>query len=290
MWNPFRRHRPRAVPLTLESEPHPDSARADALQRRVDQLLQEREHHRQTAPGAPIQFTRGAHFVFALPYCARDLSATLDLLRWIRDLGKVQGAVVLCSPEGLCAGQADLVTRAAEEAFAEVFPIRTAFDLPREGWPAGTVWSFLHIARFCLKRRWDFWLMEPDCIPLKPGWAAKLRDEYSTCPKPFMGFIERAHPAGDYPRHMTGNGGYNWQVYPHIRADRMDLAWDIAMAPVLTPLCHHTPLFHQEFGPLDRPPTFPSRDDLRRIPEEAVIFHRCKDGSLIRRLREARGL
>jgi hypothetical protein len=162
----------------------------------------------------------------------------------------------------------------------------TPFDLPKEGWPTGANWNFLTAAEHCRRNRWDFWLNEPDCIPLKPGWFEAIRAEYAACGRPYMGFIEPA--TNDYPRHLTGNAAYHHSVFHHFRADQMGTAWDIAMADVLTPQAHATALFHQEFGRLDHPPTIHTVDDLRRIPKEAVVFHRNKDGSLIRVLREQR--
>jgi hypothetical protein len=164
--------------------------------------------------------------------------------------------------------------------------LRTPFDLPKEGWPTGCNWSFLTAAEHCRRERLDFWLNEPDCIPLKAGWFEALRAEYAACGRPYLGFIEPA--TEHYPRHLTGNAAYHHSVFHHFRADQMGKAWDIALADVLTPLAHASPLVHQEFGSLDRPPTFHTVDDLRRIPPEAVVFHRNKDGSLIRVLRERR--
>lgn len=288
------RRKPRSVVLeepAPDPAPHPDTLRADALQRQVHQLAQQlalTQQQTARAVGPVAEFTPGTDFVVAMPFCERDLSAVLLLLSWMAELGPHDGTVVLCAPAGMPASQVHQVETAAGNAFAQVDLIRTSFDLPREGWPTGTCWSFLHIAEHCRTQRLDFWLNEPDCIPLAPGWITKIRQAYAACRRPYMGFIEPAHPAGHYPRHMTGNGAYNWQVFQHVRADKLGVAWDIAMADTLTPLCHHTPLFHQEFGPLDHPPTFASVDDLARIPKEAVVFHRCKDGSLIRRLRETR--
>lgn len=234
----------------------------------------------------PVKFTRGVERLVAIPYCERDLAGVLNLLGWIRDLGRVPASLLLCAPHGMPTQYQNLVEDQAKAAFLRVDTMTTPFDLPVEGWPTGTCWSFLAIANRCRQRRVDFWLNEPDCIPLKPRWFERLVAEYDTCGRPYMGFIEPG--THDYPRHMTGNGFYNWQVFHHFRADKLGQAWDIAMADVLTPQCHDTRLFHQEFGPLDHPPTFPTVDSLARIPEQAVIFHRNKDGSLIRQLRDQR--
>lgn len=289
----FLRKAPRAVVLDAPAQPHPDTQRADALQRQVTALAQElalmKQREAAEARTPPGRFTAGDRFVVAIPFCDRDLAGVLNLLEWVRELGEENHGCLLCAPAGMDAGHVHVVKEAALKAFTGVELIRTSFDLPREGWPTGTCWSFLHIAHWARENRVDFWLNEPDCIPLRRGWSTALFTEYQECGKPYMGFIEEAHPAGHYPQHMTGNGAYNWQVFQHVRADKLGVAWDVAMADALTPQCHHTNLFHQDFGPLDHPPTFASVDDLARIPREAVVFHRNKDGTLIRRLRETLG-
>jgi hypothetical protein len=232
----------------------------------------------------PTRFTPGKEFVCVLPFCAADEHRARLLLEWIVELGKVNGQVVIVAPSAnIIAGR---LVDLAKSAFAEVRFWFTPFDLPKEGWPVGANWSFLTAARYCRDMRFDFWLNEPDCIPLKPGWFEAIRDEYRGCGLPYMGFVEPA--TADYPEHLTGNAAYHHSVFHHFRADKLGVAWDIAMADVLTPLAHRSRLFHQEFGPLDRPPVFHTIDDLRRIPADAVVFHRNKDGSLIRVLREQR--
>jgi hypothetical protein len=252
----------------------------------VNRLLRERDDLRRQLKHstAKVEFTPGREFVCVLPFCAADEHRLRHLLRWIANLGKVSGTAVMMAPAGY--KYSPEMTDIVESAFAGVEYSWTSFDLPKEGWPIGANWTFLNVADFCRRERLDFWLNEPDCIPLKPGWFEAIRAEYAACGRPYMGFIEPA--TNDYPRHLTGNAAYHHSVFHHFRADQMGTAWDIAMADVLTPQTHATALFHQEFGRLDHPPTFHTVDDLRRIPKEAVVFHRNKDGSLIRVLREQR--
>ena len=236
-----------------------------------------------------VRFTPGKEFVAVFPFHQGDFARFLELMRWMRELQgghSIVGRALLVVPASL---PSDMRV-AAELAcpFTGYDTLCTPFDLPKEGWPTGTCWSFLTAAEYCRRHHLDFWLNEPDCIPLKAGWFEAIRDEYRQCGLPYMGFIEPA--TADYPEHLTGNAAYHHGVFHHFRADQLGKAWDIAMADVLTPLAHRTRLFHQEFGPLDHPPTFHTVDDLRRIPPDAMVFHRNKDGSLIRVLREKRKL
>lgn len=252
----------------------------------VESILRERDQLRQQLKQATakVEFTPGREFVCVLPFCAADEHRFRLLLEWMVDLRAVNGTAVVIVPARHVVSSE--VTFLANSAFARVVYQWTTFDLPKEGWPVGANWSFLTAAEYCRRHNYDFWFNEPDCIPLRPGWFEAIRDEYRACGKPYMGFIEPG--TGDYPRHLTGNAAYHHSVFHHFRADKLGVAWDIAMADVLTPLAHPTRLFHQEFGPLEHPPVFHTVDDLRRIPKEAVVFHRNKDGSLIRVLREQR--
>ena len=256
----------------------PQVADVQRILRERDQLRQQLKH-----ATAKVEFTPGRDFVCVLPFCAADEHRFRQLLGWIAELGRVDATAVIVAPASV---HIDSLTSLSLRAFTDPAFIHTPFDLPKEGWPTGTCWSFLKAAEHCRRNNLDFWLNEPDCIPLKPGWFQAIRAEYRACGKPYMGFIEPG--TGDYPRHLTGNAAYHHSVFHHFRADKLGVAWDIAMADVLTPLAHPTRLFHQEFGPLDHPPVFHTVDDLRRIPQEAMVFHRNKDGSLIRVLREQR--
>lgn len=253
----------------------------------VESILRERDQLRQQLKHATakVEFTPGREFVCVLPFCAADEHRFRLLLDWIAELGMVKGKALVVAPGSTIISSE--LTQQVEAAFEVCDFLFTPFDLPKEAWPTGANWMFLKAAEYCRRKQWDFWFNEPDCIPLRPGWFEAIRDEYRACGKPYMGFIEPG--TGDYPRHLTGNAAYHHSVFHHFRADKLGVAWDIAMADVLTPLAHPTRLFHQEFGPLDHPPVFHTVDDLRRIPKEAVVFHRNKDGSLIRVLREQRG-
>lgn len=279
----FGRRKTERVELVHPVFPGPPKTEPNEV---VARLLKERDTLRQQLKQstAKLEFTPGLDFVAVFPFHQGDYGRFLELMRWLRELDGpvICGTALLVVPASL----PDEMRVAAELVcpFDNYQTLRTPFDLPKEGWPTGTCWSFLTAAEYCRRERLDFWLNEPDCIPLKAGWFEAICAEYRACGRPYMGFIEPA--TNDYPRHLTGNAAYHHGVFHHFRADKLGTAWDIAMADVLTPLAHATPLFHQEFGPLDRPPTFHTVDDLRRIPKEAMVFHRNKDGSLIRVLRE----
>ena len=252
----------------------------------LSRLLLERDALRQQLKHATakVEFTPGRDLVVVLAFCAADEHRMRELLRWIAELGQVQATALAVVPKSYT-GWARMIPELVT-AFDRHFTVKTPFDLPKEGWPLGPNWSFLTAAEHCRRTQSDFLWLEPDCIPLRSGWFEAIRDAYRAAGKPYLGFIEPG--TNDYPRHLTGNAVYHHGVFHHFRTDQLGRAWDIAMADTLLPLAAATPLIHQEFGPLDRPPVFHTVDDLRRIPQEAALFHRNKDGSLIRVLRERR--
>ncbi len=252
----------------------------------VNRLLRERDDLRRQLKHstAQVEFTPGREFVCVLPFCAGDEHRFRDLLLWICMLGQVPARVLVVIPKSYQASPH--IRSLIEAAFLEHELLWTPFDLPNEAWPIGPNWMFLTAAQYCRRKNYDFWLNEPDCIPLVPGWFEAIRDEYRACGKPYMGFVE---PAGEqHASHVAGNACYHHGVFHHLQVDHLWKAWDVAMAEVLLPRAHRTPLVHQDWGKRDHPPTFHTVDDLRRIPKEAVVFHRNKDGSLIRVLREQR--
>lgn len=229
--------------------------------------------------------------VWAMPFCAKDISAAILLLDWIRnmcaDALPLKATAVTVSPHFMPDSLFRQVADRMEGLFEDYLPLTLPFDLPDERWPVGPNWSFLKLANCCYLNQWDFFVNEPDCIPLRPDWWHLLKKEWEACGCEFMGYIEPETPST--PRHMAGCGFYHWTAFDHFRADLMGTAWDVAMAPTIVPRAHRTPLIHQEFGPLDQPPRFQFQSDLKRIPLSAAVFHRSKDGGLIKLLRE-RGL
>jgi hypothetical protein len=93
---------------------------------------------------------------------------------------------------------------------------------------------------------------------------------------------------GLVPEHCTGNA-----IYPQetpSEAPRLlvasDVAFDVYGAKEMLPKAHRTALIQHVFNISGSPPTFPNQESLRLLQPGAVLFHRCKDMSLIARLRE----
>ena len=195
---------------------------------------------------------------------------------------------LLVGSNGMSKDRFDAVNAAAHRAFVDVDFIQTS--APNElGWPMSPNALFRSAATYIAERNLGHWFWcEPDCVPLKPEWLDALDADYQGSRKPFMG-VKFIHP---YP-HLTGTA-----VYPsHVRrySPKMVSAhtrpFDLIDAITVMRNAHFTGLIEHRWGDIQNniAPTFPDAESLKNLPALAVVFHRCKDGSLIKRLRERSG-
>jgi hypothetical protein len=149
--------------------------------------------------------------------------------------------------------------------------------------------------------RLPFLWMEPDCVPLCSDWLDRIAAEYEKSPKKFMGpLVHNTDQAGLPPVHMSGCSVYPTDAHDIMAAHcKGELAFDIASADavVKTGRARDTKLIAHMWGLRDLPPTFVSERTadspknamtLDQIPNGAVLWHRCKDGTLFNVLRKAR--
>lgn len=229
-----------------------------------------------------------------IPVCTKDLEIAKLLLGWIGQLGGMQShtALLIKSASLPDAAFSDLFTRAQGAGFAKVFTERqSSTQWDRLGWPWGPNDMFgLAVEWVQRNAQRPFLWLEPDAIPLKAGWLACLETEYNRHAKPYMGTLGPVEGGG---RHLTGVAVYPAapmrynkrsaqanRFYPRLPFDIVDARYTLAHA-ALTPLIQHV---WSDNPPENKPWTFPNADSLKRISPDAVLFHRCKDGSLIRQL------
>lgn len=236
-----------------------------------------------------------------LPFCTKDYKQALTLLKWIEDLGGCKNnQILLVGDFKIQKKDMDNIHNLAEKSFRKVESIQTPYSLPHEGWPAGPNWMFETALKYVYKNYENaFYWLEPDCVPLKKDWLSALESEYQKTEKPFMGAIVHSSGQPNLPGdHLTGCA-----VYPNNAHEYLEhiygqpLAFDMEMAPTVVPLTHETKLHHHFWGQRNFSPTFKKDNSpdnprntllLRTIPKEAVLFHRCKDSSLINLLRVTR--
>ena len=148
----------------------------------------------------------------------------------------------------------------------------------------------------CYKRDW-LW-MEPDCVPLRPGWLDALAHAYENQPKRFMGATMKPNDP-QFPATMFfGTAIYPQNAHAELKAfcDGKK-AFDVAFSDHVVPRGTNTPLIWHVFGAPGDAPSFkdikmpgdgPNVGTMDTVPKEAVLMHRCKDGSLIELLRKQR--
>lgn len=235
-----------------------------------------------------------------LPFHSGDFQIALNLLEWIRDLGRHSGThelLILGSHRSLNVEMLRL-KEAALSTFISVVTDR-APGLPDESWPKGANIMFRRACELVQKRhRMPFLWMEPDCVPMKPGWLDAIAAEYESCGKPFMGGIRRQTSNPTLPEtYLPGCSIYPADAFTRLSEswEPITSAWDVSTAHVTVPNAIKSFLFYEWWGMNGKPPTFKlgrrTTDPIEvmvpdQIPKEAVFFHRSKDGSLIKCLRE----
>lgn len=232
----------------------------------------------------------------AFGYCQKDARLLLDLLVWIQQLGGCRDHLaLLVADAGVDWRTALKLRETAEQSFTGVWMIST--ERPVEGWIPGSNALFRLAAQWADRQKQPFMWVEPDSVPLCEGWLDKIEEAYTQCEKPFMGVLVTHQQAGLPSPYLEGVAVYPPDCLEIMGNFRNDKSWTFGTAEKVVPLAYNTPLIQHVWGMQDISPTFAHRAVKHtrvyrpeQIRKEAVIFHRVKDGSLIRLLREKRGL
>jgi len=226
-----------------------------------------------------------------IPYCKRDIMLCSDLLSWIKELGGCEEFdATLASPfVGFEVLQG--MRQKACQCFRGVDVIVKTGAPQEEPWPLGA--NRLFEATIAKIHEPFLWL-EPDAVPLKEGWLHRIASVYSVCEHSFMGSINEK----DGVRHLSGVAVYpddarNYYVKTLPSAE----AFDMVGQEIILNDTYHTKLIYNFWGRHGLPPTFKETLEngdpentltLASIPKDAVLFHRSKDGTLLKLLREQR--
>lgn len=216
----------------------------------------------------------------ALPYMSRERAQWYTNLNYYKHLQDYSDypAHIVCGHDT----DENLIYRSAKQLFSKVDVSR---DLtPISGWPEGPN----HMFRFTadLLKGTCFFFLEADNIPTKEYWLDTIYEEYLHAGKPFMG----AHVHGNVEGgHLNGSAIYpvGVQNYSAKLFEKTNHAFDLWAADEIRPHCNFSKLFQHEWHWRGVPPTFNSQGEVTHlIKEEAVIFHRNKDNSLAKLLRD----
>lgn len=233
--------------------------------------------------------SRTERMVIILPFHGGDQESATTWLSWAEELGGCKShSIILMPAKGVNSGvQKELAAR----AFGSVSILPDAEGI--EGHPAGPNSMMRQAIWHCQINSIGPWtFMEPDCIPLVPVWMDQWEMEYRAHGKPFMGELRPAHDVT--PDYLTGN-----MVLPAnaltlapmlarkgLSRDGVELAFDIVAASQTLPYAHLTKLLQQMPKNADGSSiSFPDFASLGIIRDGAILFHPCKDGSLVKQLR-----
>jgi hypothetical protein len=234
-----------------------------------------------------------------LPVYKGDVDRLLDLVRWMRQLGGCKDhAAVIVADAATPASDAFKLKNEASHVFSEIEI--TATDRSVMGWPEGPNELFLAAARFAKQRNMHWLFLEPDAVPLCPGWLDKIDIEYRVRGARYLGQIVPCDKPGLPMRHFTGVGVYPADAITQVEApvlQNFKKAFDISTADVIVAEAQNSELFQHLWGEKGNPPTFAHKGipgtgtfGLDYLRKGAVLFHRTKDGKLINLLRQRAGL
>lgn len=268
--------------------PPPLSGREQALMKQVAEQTERAERIQKTFDTFKDQrkpWIPGRTFGVVLMVSWSDYAAAVRLLEWMGQLGSNKEFPLLLSvPHDLPDDLVGALLARTNDRWRTVPLQRRPFPFPSEHWPQGPNWSFACASQWCHRAQWDFLLIEPDCVPLRPGWLQGIEREYRGCGRAFMGHHEPAGP--DHQMHLAGVAVYQWETYQRTHVHELHRAWDVALGPTLVAEAHPSKTIQQDWGKWAEPPTFRTTTDLAKIRPDALLFHRNKDGSLIQRLKE----
>lgn len=233
------------------------------------------------------------------PFHSGDAHSLSRLLDWISDLGGCKGHSAVLVADFAVDWQ--LVFDLKEKAAALFDDVEIAVTWQSiNGWPQGPNNLFLTAARHCSKQNKPWLFLETDAIPLKPKFLDALEDEYRKCGAAFMGAFMPCETPELPGVHLSGVSVYPPTAHKLLCKAIMgqfSRAFDLTTDKITIPMAAKTALIHNLWGERDRPPTFavknvPGTEVFcpEQINEGAVIFHRNKDGSLIRLLRNRLGI
>lgn len=225
-------------------------------------------------------------------------------------LGVVENPVLIVSVPSL--------QMQAEEAAEKIgATVALTSDEFANGWPVGPdrmfIWTTRHLAEIGNDQPW-LWL-EPDACPIKAGWDVTLANDYREAGKPYYGYV-RPTAWRDAAGNLTPIEGDNMLLGVAIYPPNMHL--DSELAPLMVDLSHANPQSHPtspwdiylrwhffrrgvhstqviydrwrtcnytrgEFDVITCEPLPSEKHAVGGvIPDEAVLVHGCKDGSLHR--------
>lgn len=253
-----------------------------------------------------------------IPFHAGDVELVENQLAWIDELGGARKfECVLVADAKQTDDDVAKIVKLAKLCFKKHVLVRTPYriKLSQTGdspWPVGANWAFYSAAFYMGMTSKDGWLWcEGDCCPLKEGWLEEIDHEYQSKGKPFLGPVIITQNKSFRPQYMNGTAVYPNNALKYFHAAMVDFlkgaghAFDISGSAQTVPNAHFTKLIQHGYTDdkgINHWGTHPNvplefrevrqEDDPENvltpasISPEAVLFHPCKNGSLIELLRK----
>lgn len=245
--------------------------------------------------------------IICLPFCAKDGALAIANLEWITELDpSLPYHCLLSHDDSTPPAMIERMSALANRTFKKVSVMWYPSPL-KVYWPAAPNWAFQNAARYVAHFfPQDSWLfLEADATPIRKGWLQALEEAHVKGGKAISGHVVDGlgHPNGVaiYPSMVS--------AYSQQAMTVEETAWDVVIGATVDKEHIHNigigaydgqPSRHliQHCWNMDEKtgeptnghgysPTFKSVDEVvRKIDLNAAIYHRCKDGSLIRFLRE----
>lgn len=240
-----------------------------------------------------------------LPYCSKDAALAKALLKTISDLDDRREVpsrnILLATDTGMNKDIVKELAVIARRHFEFCETIFVPLNSAENNWHRASMALFRAVANQMEQAYKTPWLwLEPDCVPLAKCWIEEISNHYAKCPKKFMGHIVTASQLKEGVPHMAGPGVYPNNSYTLLGAYLNGGEYfDLACAPFILPRAVSTPLIQHFWGKPGLAPTFKQAKmdtdpentlTLDYINPKAVLFHRCKDGSLSKLLFENKPL
>lgn len=237
--------------------------------------------------------------ICVVPFHSKDAPNARNLLRWITELGGCKNRnAILVADAGCNWAMALDMQRLANQAFGNATLVCTD-ESYTEPWPVSANRMFYYGSQYIHEHvKQPFLWLEPDAVPLKPGWLDSIAGEYQGG---FLGHIYKFdRPDSPFAPIdvMSGVAVYPSDAFQQICGCikvHPKTAWDVSAAGPMIKTGWHTEAIHNFFGGRELPPTFTNAKTsgcpvntlaLSEIGKGAVLFHRNKDGTLIKLLRD----
>lgn len=211
-------------------------------------------------------------------FCKADQDLAEKTAKWICELRENKNHKLLLICDKSCDPQS--LISILSQTFGEVKHFFTPHD--RIGWPQGPNVKFdcaARIAKFIYGEPF-FWL-EPDCTPIRGDWLDRIEEEYLRENKLFLG--NKVVTKEDKRELMNGVGVWPSDYAEHYPSamNCLNSPWDYVFGPEVFKSFHDTKLIQHEWRAKD----FSEKGSLERLKPETILFHGCKNDSLIRKLR-----